>query len=276
MSKFYFIFFFVLVGLVVSGQTLNIPNANFKTKLVQASTVNVIALDLSALAIKIDTNDDGEIQQSEALGVRTLYLDSSNISSFEGIQYFSNLRDLRCSNNLMTELNLCGTAVAVLFCVDNPNLTSIILKNNVISETIWQEPPFPPFWVANLPSLQYICGDAAEMAEAQIYFTTATTNTITFASDCDTTNCSSVLNSPNNANDFAISVYPNPVNTILNIEFPQSINLKSINIYNTLGQLVQVDANPTETIDVSGLKTGSYFIKIVSDKGTASSKFLKD
>ncbi|MFN3752506.1 T9SS type A sorting domain-containing protein [Flavobacterium sp.] len=275
MNKFYFLIVFAFVRLVASAQTLNIPDANFKAKLVQASTVNVIALDLSALAIKIDTNDDGEIQQSEVLGVRTLFLDSSNISSFEGIQYFSNLSDLRCSNNLMTELNLCGTAVAVLFCIDNPNLTSIILKNNVISETIWIEPPFPPFWVWNLPSLQYVCTDVAKMAEAQMYFTTATTNTITFSSDCNISDCSSLLNSPNNVPGFTVSVYPNPANTKLNITLPQSINLKSISIYNTLGQLVQVDTNPTETIDVSGLKTGSYFIKIISDEGTASSKFIK-
>ena len=52
--------------------------------------------------------------------------------------------------------------------------------------------------------------------------------------------------------------------------------MSSISIYNMLGQLVQVNTNPNEAIDVSGLKTGSYFIRIVSDKGTASGKFLKD
>jgi hypothetical protein len=276
MSKFYFLILFGVLGLVTSAQTLNIPDANFKAKLVQASVTNVIALDSSYNAMKIDTNDDGEIQQSEALNVRTLYLDSSNISSFEGIQNFSNLNDLRCSYNLMTELNLCCTAVYYLFCYDCPNLTTINLKNNVISETAWQEPPFPPFWAQNLPSLQSICVDAAEMAEAQMYFTTATTNTITFSSGCDISNCSNVLNSPDNTVGFAISVFPNPVNTKLNIKLNESVNLKSISIYNTIGQLVQADTNPTETIDVSGLKTGSYFIKIISDKGTANSKFIKE
>lgn len=275
MNKLYFLIVFAFVGLVTSAQTLNIPDANFKAKLVQASTVNVIALDSSYQAIKIDTNDDGEIQQSEALNVRTLYLDSSNISSFEGIQNFSNLNDLRCSDNLMTELNLCGTAVYYLFCYDCPNLTTVIVKNNVISQTAWQEPPLPAFWIWNLPSLQYVCADAAEMAEAYS-FTQATTNTITLTSDCDTTNCSSLLNSSDNMHDFAISVYPNPVDDKLNIKFTQNINLVSISIYNAIGQLVHVNKNPTETIDVSDLKTGSYFIKIISDKGTASSKFIKE
>lgn len=43
-----------------------------------------------------------------------------------------------------------------------------------------------------------------------------------------------------------------------------------------LGQLVQVNTNPNETIDVSALKTGTYFIRFVSDKGTASAKFIKE
>lgn len=275
MSKFYFLIIFGVLGLLTSAQTLNIPDANFKAKLVQANTTNNIALDLSYLAIKIDTNDDGEIQLNEAINVETLYLDSSNITSFEGIQNFSNLRRLYCSDNQMIELNLCGTAVYYLFCYDSPNLTTINLKNNVISETIWQEPPFPAFWVSNLPSLQYVCADAAEMPEAY-NFSSTTTNTITFTTDCNISDCSSLLNSPNNANDFTVSVYPNPVNTLLNIEFPQNIYLKSISIYNTICQLVQVVTNPTETIDVSELKTGSYFIKIISDKGTANSKFIKE
>jgi hypothetical protein len=52
--------------------------------------------------------------------------------------------------------------------------------------------------------------------------------------------------------------------------------LSSVNIYNTLGQLVQVHTNPTETIDVSGLQSGSYFVRITSDKGSATGKFLKE
>jgi hypothetical protein len=62
----------------------------------------------------------------------------------------------------------------------------------------------------------------------------------------------------------------------LNIKLPQNINLKTICIYNIIGQLVQVDANPSETIDVSGLKTGSYVIKITSDSGMMSRKFIKN
>lgn len=78
--------------------------------------------------------------------------------------------------------------------------------------------------------------------------------------------------------DFAsvFTLSPVPTKNSLRITTKQEVILSSVNIYNTIGQLVQVITNPNESIDVSGLKTGSYFIKIISDKGTATSKFIKE
>ena len=73
-----------------------------------------------------------------------------------------------------------------------------------------------------------------------------------------------------------ITISPNPAKETITIQTNQEALINNISIYNMLGQLMQVNTNPNETIDVSGLKTGSYFIKIVSDKGTASGKFLKE
>ena len=69
---------------------------------------------------------------------------------------------------------------------------------------------------------------------------------------------------------------PVPAKNSLTITTNQNVVMSSVSIYNALGQLVQVNTNPNETIDVSGLRTGTYFIKIISDKGTASSKFIKN
>lgn len=81
--------------------------------------------------------------------------------------------------------------------------------------------------------------------------------------------------------DFAFenyfSVYPNPANSILNIETKKQIEVVSLSIYNTLGQLVLVipNAKDIKSVDVSGLKAGNYFIKINSDKGSSNAKFIK-
>ena len=74
------------------------------------------------------------------------------------------------------------------------------------------------------------------------------------------------------------TVYPNPVSDVLNISKKDTIEVISINIYNTLGQLVLVipNAQNTKSVDVSSLIMGNYFIKINSDKGTSNTKFIKN
>jgi uncharacterized repeat protein (TIGR01451 family) len=79
---------------------------------------------------------------------------------------------------------------------------------------------------------------------------------------------------------FAFSDYftlsPIPTKGELNITTKQDITISSISIYNTLGQVVLVTSNPSNTIDVSNLTTGSYFIKVITDKGTSSGRFIKE
>ncbi len=72
-------------------------------------------------------------------------------------------------------------------------------------------------------------------------------------------------------------IYPNPANDVLNIESKKTIEVTSINIYNALGQIVLVipNAQQTKSVDVSSLKSGNYFVKINSDKGSSSVKFVK-
>ena len=82
--------------------------------------------------------------------------------------------------------------------------------------------------------------------------------------------------------DFEFSNYfelaPNPAKNVLNIHTKNEIELSSISIYNTLGQLVLVIPNAKETasIDVSKLTSGTYFVKVISDKGSSNSKFIKE
>jgi hypothetical protein len=74
------------------------------------------------------------------------------------------------------------------------------------------------------------------------------------------------------------SVYPNPVNDILNIGLKNSIEVQSMAVYDILGQLVIAvpNAQTISKIDVSKLTTGNYFIKMNTDKGTSSVKFIKN
>ncbi len=71
---------------------------------------------------------------------------------------------------------------------------------------------------------------------------------------------------------------PNPTKNILDIHAKDAILLKSIAIYNVLGQLVLAvpNAENLDSVDVSNLKTGNYFVKIHSDSGAANTQFIKE
>lgn len=76
-----------------------------------------------------------------------------------------------------------------------------------------------------------------------------------------------------NENEFVI--FPNPAKEVLNIQSNNNLEINSIEIYNLLGQVVLVVPTSSTAIDVSSLKTGTYFIKVNTNNGSANAKFIK-
>ncbi|HEX9826079.1 MAG TPA: T9SS type A sorting domain-containing protein [Flavobacteriaceae bacterium] len=68
-----------------------------------------------------------------------------------------------------------------------------------------------------------------------------------------------------------VLVYPNPVANTLYIK--NILDLKSINIYNNLGQLVL--QSKEATIDVSQLSKGMYVLQIHTNQGTETKRIIK-
>jgi Leucine-rich repeat (LRR) protein len=115
MKKLYTLLVIALIGFVGKAQIVNIPDANFKAKLLQASPSNYIASTQTPEANgtvttfeKIDTNNDGEIQVSEALAIKWLKVTESTIANLTGIESFTNLKYLNCSYNQLPSLNVSG------------------------------------------------------------------------------------------------------------------------------------------------------------------------
>lgn len=99
---------------------ITIPDANFKAKLLAADSTNLTAKDLNGLYFKIDANNDAEIQETEAAQVSYLDVKISNIASLEGISSFTNLVELNCRTNQLTELHVGDlTNLQDLRCSDN-------------------------------------------------------------------------------------------------------------------------------------------------------------
>ena len=104
---------------IVNAQIVNIPDLNFKNKLLQADLTNTIAYT-NGLKVKIDTNNDGEIQEIEAQVIDSLNVPSSNIIDLSGILSFNTLKKLDCSSNLLNSLNLVSlNSIVELNCNSN-------------------------------------------------------------------------------------------------------------------------------------------------------------
>ena len=87
-----------------------------------------------------------------------------------------------------------------------------------------------------------------------------------------------ILDTPNFDFNANIRLYPNPTSDVLHIEPINSITLRSIEVYNILGQRVVFVPNVQEnaSFNVSRLGSGTYTVKVTTDKGAAYSKFIKD
>jgi hypothetical protein len=142
MKKSILVLILFCFALVCEAQVINIPDAIFKDKLLQASDLNMIALDINQNSITIDANNDGEIQIAEALTVYFLNiqcdecLTTNNIQDLTGVNSFSNLRSLMVVNTGITNLSLNNlTHLIDLTCNYNPlSIVELVGMNSL--ETI--------------------------------------------------------------------------------------------------------------------------------------------
>lgn len=136
---------YLLTCLITSfafSQVINFPDPVFKAKLLEADVTNNIAKNSSNQSMKIDTNNNSEIEVSEAQAVYRLFyhglfmLDGSNneynsfntqmgLTNLSGIENFINLQYLDVSNNSINTLSLVSLTNLYLLKATNCNLNSI-------------------------------------------------------------------------------------------------------------------------------------------------------
>lgn len=102
----------------VQAQNVNIPDANFKAYLTGNTTIN--------------SNGDGEIQVSEAAAYNNvLIVDNLNISDLTGIEAFTSITSLWCSNNQLTTLDVSSCAGLINLSCGSNSLTSLTLNTGL-------------------------------------------------------------------------------------------------------------------------------------------------
>ncbi len=71
-----------------------------------------------------------------------------------------------------------------------------------------------------------------------------------------------------------IDVFPNPTNGLLHIESNNLFEILEVTLYNTLGTTIEI--NPSnESIDLSDINTGIYFLSVKTSKGMITKKIVR-
>ncbi len=74
-----------------------------------------------------------------------------------------------------------------------------------------------------------------------------------------------------------IKVYPNPIESTLNIDIAEDINVNSISIYSSTGEMIywNNEISSISKIDLSNFSSGSYFIEFNTNNETFIKKIIK-
>lgn len=72
-----------------------------------------------------------------------------------------------------------------------------------------------------------------------------------------------------------LAIYPNPVEQVLHIQSISGLLVQKLKIYNQLGQIVKSFEDNLNSINVSELKSGLYFIELDTQTGKKTQKFIK-
>jgi hypothetical protein len=102
------------------------------------------------------------------------------------------------------------------------------------------------------------------------------TNAQEVPTQTQTTNASVTTNISDTFLAQNVQIYPNPASDILSIEV-QNMQLKEVEILDLMGRIIQSYKTENMRFDMplAQQKAGSYFVKIVSDKGAVVKRFVK-
>lgn len=102
-------------SIIPEDMTVAFPDENFRNYLLQ----------------NFDADNNGKISDVEALKVKRIVASHLNISSLEGIQFFTNLERLYCNDNKLSTLNVSKNTVLIQLDCELNKLTTLDLSENM-------------------------------------------------------------------------------------------------------------------------------------------------
>ena len=128
--------------------------------------------------------------------------------------------------------------------------------------------------IANVKETSYI--DTGLEENTKYFYSVTSVNSNGIESEKSETIGATTLN-PENVEELSSSfnIYPNPVNDMLFIE--AEIEIEEVVVYDTFGrQQTTVNGQQTSSIDVSRLNNGVYLIRIKTNDGVVTKRFVKN
>jgi alpha-tubulin suppressor-like RCC1 family protein/Leucine-rich repeat (LRR) protein len=234
-----------------------IPDQNFEQKLID------LGIDTDGL--------NGKITIADISTITTLDLSNSNIKDLTGIENFTALNILDCSNNQLASLDLSkNTNLQILYVTGNP-LVYINLKNGNNQNLIVESQTGKK--TANIQGTSFLGLTALGCVKVDnVSYSNTNWSKIKEATTIYSETCTLGLED----SEFSQAiVYPNPTKGEVNIV---NIAVEKATVYNVLGQLVKTfvldSASTNNTINLSGLPKGIYFVYLINQDAASVKKVI--
>ena len=224
----------------------------------------------------LSDNQLTSIDLTQNTGLDKLDLENNQLTSLDLTHNYS-LNYLNCNSNQLISLNLDQNEWINILDIRNNNLTELHIQNgnnSGLSGTYVNDGNnYSRFRAQNNSNLTCVFVDNATDAtngvnDYQDWQVDATAHFVEIEAECG-----ALAVAENEIEN--LSIYPTPVQNMLNIEALN--NISSLKIYNIIGQVVLVTKlNTTNAqIDVSSLPSGSYMVELISNNKIGVYKIIK-
>ncbi|KQO34299.1 hypothetical protein ASF10_00840 [Flavobacterium sp. Leaf82] len=241
----------------------------------------------------IDTDGlNGRITTANISTITSLDLSNSNIKDLSGIENFTALTFLDCSDNQLTTLDVSkNLALETLNAGSNQITTLDLSKNSKLKIVYVTNNPLISLNLQNGNNRNFVLPSATDKKTAALYtsFLGLTTLSCIKVDDVNYSNANwskikeptaiysatcSTLGIEDSGFNKAV-LYPNPTKGEVNIN---NIALEKATVYNSLGQLVKTftlnSSNTNNTINLSGLPKGVYYVYLINQNAASAKKII--
>jgi hypothetical protein len=218
----------------------------------------------SIIYLNLNINPTFFTNNPQSICEGSFYSINGNIYTTPGIYKDTLISIFGCDSiiNTLLSVNLIDTSIVV---------TGFTLAANEIADSYqWIDCGNGNSNIANAVNQNYVASVSGS------YAVVLTKNTCS-----DTSNCYNVLVTDVSKNNYtsSVNIFPNPTNSVITIITDQIIRNGSIKLFNFAGQLIIEKVNlkkNSNTLDLTELSTGIYYIELCENGNTHRIKIAKD